>query len=137
MELIIIVIAAVVMGFVWGWRTSTRVHLEGFRHILRSLNITNEDLIRSIRKTASPELLERLDLIQSQTPSESQRDSIVEVKLEQHGGQIYAFRKDNDQFLGQGADRDSLIDRLNQTMKPCTVNVAREDGAELLQKNNG
>ena len=78
--------------------------------------------------------MERLDLIQSQAP---QRDSIVEVKLEQHGGQIYAFRKDNDQFLGQGVDRDTLIARLNQTMKPCTVNVAREDGAELLQKNNG
>ncbi len=136
MELFIILIAAVVIGFAWGWRTASRVHMQGFSHILKSLNISNAELIRSIRRTAGPELLEQLDLIEQRSNSMIPDEEIVEVKLEQHGEQLYAFRKDNDQFLGQGADRDSLIARLNQTMKPCRVNISREDGAELLQKNN-
>lgn len=137
MELFIIFICAVVIGFAWGWRTASRVHMQGFSHILKSLNISNAELIRSIRKTAGPELLSQLDLIEQRANSTIPDEEIVEVKLEQHSGQIYAFRKDNDSFLGQAADGDSLIQRLNQTMKPCRVIIAREDGAELLQKSHG
>jgi hypothetical protein len=61
---------------------------------------------------------------------------VVEVKLEQHGGQIFAYRKSDDTFLAQGTDRDSLIERLNQTMRPCRILIDKEDGADLLQKNN-
>jgi hypothetical protein len=38
--------------------------------------------------------------------------------------------------LAQGTDRDSLIERLNQTMRPCRILIDKEDGADLLQKNN-
>lgn len=135
MELILIIIAAVVVGFAWGWRTASRMHLQGFSHILKSLNISNAELIRSLRKTAGPELIQQLDLLE-QRGDDASTETVVEVKLEHHGGQIYAFRKDTDQFLGQGADRDSLIARLNLTMLPCRIVIAKEDGAELLQKNN-
>lgn len=136
MELFIIFISAVVIGFAWGWRTASRMHMQGFSHILKSLNISNDELIRSIRKTAGPELLAQLDLIEQQAQTEIHTEAVVEVKLEQHGSQIYAYRKDTDQFLGQGTDRDSLIARLNQTMRPCRVLIAKEDGAELLSKSH-
>jgi hypothetical protein len=62
--------------------------------------------------------------------------TVVDVKLEQQGTQIFAYRKSDDQFLAQGTDADSLIERLNQNLTPCKVVVAKEDGADLLLKNN-
>ena len=66
----------------------------------------------------------------------SKDDAIVDVKLEQQGTEIFAYRKSDDMFLAQGSDADSLIARLNQNLTPCRVVVAQEDGADLLQKNN-
>jgi hypothetical protein len=129
MELILLLIIAFIVGATVGFRAAQQFYIEGFRRIISELGVSTQDLLRAARRTAGPQALAELDEIE---PTED----IVEVKLEQHQGQIYAFRKDNDQFLGQGADTDSLIQRLNETMKPCRVNVAKEDGADLLLKNN-
>lgn len=136
MELFLLLFSVFILGCVVGYRAAVRVHVQGFRHILNRLNVSNQDLIRAIRKDASPELMAQLELIEQKSSEEPREETVVEVKLEQHQGQIYAFRKDTDTFLAQGADRESLIERLNQTMKPCRVLIAREDGADLLQKNN-
>ena len=62
---------------------------------------------------------------------------VVEVKIEQHGDMLYAFRKEDDQFLGQGRDREELIKRLQDGNKHTfKMLVSQEDGADLLQKNN-
>jgi hypothetical protein len=128
MDMIELIIAAAV-GILIGWRAARQVHLDGFRQLLKALKVTEEDLLRAMIKIQSKEW--QLD------DDEGTKDhTVVDVKLEQQGTQIFAYRKDNDQFLGQGADTDSLIQRLNETMKPCRVNVAKEDGADLLLKNN-
>ena len=68
---------------------------------------------------------------------EGTKDSaVVDVKLEQQGTEIFAYRKSDNQFLAQGSNADSLIARLNENLTPCKVVVAKEDGADLLQKNN-
>lgn len=108
-------ILALLIG-IWIGRTVTNaINQYTFREILRDLNVSIQDL-------------ERLN------PEDDQDSSIVEVKLEQHQGQIYAFRKDNDQFLGQGTDRDTLINRLQQQFDEGTTVVIREaDGADLIK----
>lgn len=133
MELIIVLI----VGLVVGYKISTAMHLQAIKDLLRSLDISNEDLMRAARKNASAEMLLELDAIEQRYQQQKSEETVIDVKLEQHGGQIYAFRKDTDQFIGQGADTAALIERLNQTLKPCRVVVAKEDGADLLQKNNG
>jgi hypothetical protein len=62
--------------------------------------------------------------------------AVVDVKLEQVGTEIFAYRKSDNQFLAQGSNADSLIERLNQNLTPCKVVVAQEDGADLLQKSH-
>jgi hypothetical protein len=62
--------------------------------------------------------------------------TVVDVKLEQVGTEIFAYRKSDNQFLGQGQDSQTLIERLNQNLTPCKVVVAQEDGADLLQKSH-
>jgi hypothetical protein len=128
MDMIELIIAALVGIFI-GWTASKQVHIDGFRQLLKALKITEADLLRAMIKIQSREW--------QQEDTEGSTDStVVDVKLEQQGTQIFAYRKSDDQFLAQGSDADSLIERLNQNLTPCKVVVAKEDGADLLQKNN-
>ena len=128
MDMIELFIAAAVGIFI-GWQASKKVHLDGFRQLLRALKVTEQDLLRAMIKIQSGEW----QLDDHEGPKD---DTIVDVKLEQVGTAIYAYRKSDDQFLAQGSDAASLIERLNQNLTPCKVVVAQEDGADLLQKNN-
>ena len=128
MDMIELFIAAAVGIFI-GWQASKKVHLDGFRQLLRALKVTEQDLLRAMIKIQSKEW-------QLDEPEGAKDDTIVDVKLEQVGTAIYAYRKSDDQFLAQGSDAASLIARLNQNLTPCKVVVAKEDGADLLQKNN-
>jgi hypothetical protein len=128
MDMIELIIAAAVGIFI-GWRASRQVHLDGFRQLLRALKVTEADLLRAMVKIQSKEW--QLDDVEGATDS-----TVVDVKLEQVGTEIFAYRKSDNQFLGQGQDSQTLIERLNQNLTPCKVVVAKEDGADLLQKNN-
>ena len=128
MDMIELIIAALV-GLLIGWQASKQMHLDGFRQLLRALKVTEEDLLRAMIKIQSKEW-------QLEEPEGTKDETVVDVKLEQVGTAIYAYRKSDDQFLAQGTDADSLIARLNQNLTPCKVVVAKEDGADLLQKNN-
>ena len=128
MDMTEIIIAALVGIFI-GWQASRQVHIDGFRQLLKALKITEADLLRAMIKIQSREW--QLDNDEGATDP-----AVVDVKLEQQGTQIFAYRKSDDQFLAQGTDADSLIERLNQNLTPCRVVVAQEDGADLLQKNN-
>jgi hypothetical protein len=117
------IILVLILGIVIGMKVSSYIQIMAMKQLLQDLGIKDQDL---------------KDLIKRNLGEEDQEPGleVVEVKLEQHQGVIYAYRKDNDTFLGQGADRDSLIQRLNETMTSCKVIVTQQDGAELLQKNN-
>ena len=117
------------VGIFIGWTASKKVHLDGFRQLLRALKVTEEDLLRAMIKIQSTDW-------QLEDHVGSTDDTIVDVKLEQQGTEIYAYRKSDNQFLAQGSNAASLIERLNQNLTPCKVVVAQEDGADLLQKRN-
>lgn len=101
-----------------------------FREILRDLGVTEQQL----RKLA-----ERNDI---HVPTENPRDSItgevtvtpIEIKIEEQQGMLYAYRLDNDQFLGQGTDREALIQRLTENLTNVRLIVAEEHGAGFIKK---
>ena len=120
---------ATLLGIFIGWQAAKRVHLQGFRDLLRALKVTEQDLTRAMIRVQSGEW--------QPDDHEGAKDStVVDIKLEQQGTEIFAYRKSDNQFLAQGTDAESLIERLNQNLTPCKVVVAQEDGADLLQKNN-
>jgi hypothetical protein len=121
-------IIAFVIGWILGWRINDAVRTTAMRHLLKELGITERDLRAAAARNGIP--------LTDAPDTAAADETVVEIKLEQHEGQIYAYRKSDDTFLGQGTDRDSLIDRLNQTMKPCRVLIDKEDGADLLQKSH-
>ena len=115
------------LGWIIGWKINDAVRTTAIRHLLKELGITDQDL----RAAAA-----RNGIMLADAPDTAADDTVVEVRLEQHEGQIYAYRKSDDTFLGQGTDRDSLIDRLNQNLTPCRVLIDKEGGADLLQKSH-
>ena len=56
----------------------------------------------------------------------------VAIKIEQHNGFLYAFRKDNDQFLGQGETKEDLVVRMGEKLRNVNLTISPEDGAALL-----
>ena len=104
-------IIAALVGIIIGWTASKQVHLDGFRQLLRALKVTEEDLLRAMIKIQSREW--QLDADEGSTDS-----TVVDVKLEQEGTEIFAYRKSDNQFLAQGSNADSLIERLNQNITP-------------------
>jgi hypothetical protein len=123
MELILVF----ALGAYVGSRVNAWLNLLAMREMLKDLGIKDSDLTALLKKQN-----QKLGI---EDPEEEELPTI-EVKLEQHQGQIYAFRKDNDEFLGQGTSREDLIDHISKRMKNVKLNISRDDGADLLQKNN-
>ena len=61
-----------------------------------------------------------------------QKDPEINIKVEQHGEQLYVFRKDNMEFLGQGKNYEELLKILQSKFQNVKFAVAKEDGADLL-----
>jgi hypothetical protein len=95
--------------------------------MMREAGVTNKDLDQFINHWA-PSLSREL---------EAAEQPQIEVRLEQHNQTLYAFRKDNEEFLGQGADQEELFKRIAERFQDVKFVIRKDDGAELLQKNNG
>ena len=120
----------VVLAFALGWWLGSKItaHLMAlsFRQLLDDLGVTNQQL----RKLAQEVGMDVPDITAEPAVE-------IEIRLEQELNQIYAYRKDTQQFLGQGSDAQALIDHLNHTFaNGARLIVSDSDGAELLRKHN-
>jgi len=113
METIIIIAVAFWVGWVLGkWWTALT-----FQQILEDLGVTDQQL--------------RDLLVDDNDPKEVLE---IEVKIEQVGDQLYAYRKSDDHFLGQATTRERLLERLKSEFSgDVKLIVAQEDGADLLK----
>ncbi len=111
------------LGFYLGHKLATLFHVAAFKKILEELRVSEQDM---------RDLARRNGIILPEPAAEPEQLEEIHIKLEQHQGQIYAFRMDNDGFLGQGKDRDSLIQHLQQRMM--NVRLIVDEGGELIAK---
>ena len=59
----------------------------------------------------------------------------VNVYIEEHQGNLYAWRKRDHKFLGQGADIDALFERLHEDVpenEAVMFKISVEEGGEIL-----
>jgi hypothetical protein len=131
MELLIAVIIAFAFGWYAGSWVTTHLLALSFRQILDDLGVKNSQL-RKLAENVGVELP-----AVNQNTADGVTLTPLEVILEQHQGVIYAYRKDTKQFLGQGTDREGLIDSISKRMTDVRLIIDSADGADLLQKNNG
>ena len=125
-----------VIVFSLGWYLGSKVtgyfQMKVFQHVLAELKIDPKDLIRVARKDAPDSILAQLDEIESHVDSvENAALEKIDIKVEKHSNTLYAFRSDNDQFLGQGATKDELIEAMSQKMK--NVRLIVVEGNEYMK----
>lgn len=120
------IIIITVMAFYLGWRIREALMLLTFREILRDLGVP-EDRLRRLALTKG------IDLTDPQPEQDSAPDKTIEIRVEQHQGCLYAYRMDNDEFLGQGQDRELLVQRIAETYKNTRFIIRDSQGADLLK----
>ena len=114
-----------VIGFAVGWYISSKItaafYLGMFKMILQDLKITNKDLVAMARKHGADFITEEQEAVLK--AAEADNLERIEIKVEKHGDMLYAFRMDNDKFLGQGTDPKALIAEMAHHIKNvhCTV----------------
>ena len=124
LELVIVFI----LGAVIGGRLTHNIMMSATKRLLQDLGIKEQDLRR---------FAEKQGIHLPDTPEDAAPElTLVEITLEQQGEQIFAYRKDDSTFLGQGHDKESLIEAIAHRMKDVRLVIAEQDGAELLQKRN-
>lgn len=129
-DMILSLIAVFVIGAIVGWKVNDLLFKITFGKMLSDAGVTDKDLEKFVRHWAP--VLEKEAGIVVQNKDDVKPE--VFVKIEQHHGALYAFRKDNDKFLGQGATREELIERLKEQFEgEVTVTVKEEDGAEYMK----
>jgi hypothetical protein len=131
MELLIAIAIAFAAGWYVGSWITTHLLALSFRQILNDLGVKNEQL----KKLARDVGVEVPDV--NQNTADGDQLTPLEIVLEQHQGVIYAYRKDNQQFLGQGTDQQGLVDSISKRMTDVRLIIDQADGADLLRKNNG
>jgi hypothetical protein len=131
MELLIAILIAFAAGWYAGSWITTHLLALSFRQILTDLGVKNEQL-RKLAQDVGVELP-----AVNQNTADGDQLTPLEVVLEQHQGVLYAYRKDNQQFLGQGTTREGLVESISKRMDNVRLIIDQADGADLLQKNNG
>lgn len=125
METILILIAIFVAGFIAGYKVQEKIMFFTMAEMFKKAGITNKDLDKFIGHWAE-------DIEDPDLSKDDEGYEIVNIKVEKHGEVLYAFRKDNDQFLGQGDSKESLIKRLGEKAVGIRMVVEEGDGAELI-----
>jgi len=126
MDEYILILAGFIIGYVVGKAVTNWTNTVAFRELLKDLNVSNDQLMKVKAKIDK-------DLQDSTDASEEVELTAMEIKVEQHQGQLYAFRKDNDQFLGQGRNREELIEHLKKNLTNVRLIISEEDGGKLIQ----
>jgi len=120
-DLFAFLIGAVLGGFA-GYRVCDHIHKAIIPDLMQRVGVTPEKL---------EQVMKDLKMEISQGEGE-EKDPEISIKVEAHGEQLYVFRKDNMEFLGQGKNYEELLKILQSKFQNVKFSVAKEDGADLL-----
>lgn len=113
------------LGWYTGGKITAFIHVKKFKMILEDSKVSDKDLINVARRTGA----EFITPEQEAKFKELEDDGLeqIDIKVEKHSDTLYAFRKDNDQFLGQGSTREDLIEAMSKRMKNVRLIVVEGD----------
>ena len=110
-----------ILGGIVGWRVCNQFHTSIMADVLKAAGVGEADLKRAINNLQAEEDK------QEELPR-------VEVRIEEVNGGLYAYRIDTGEFLGQGTDQTTLIDRIKEVNKTNFILVvSQSNGADLLK----
>jgi hypothetical protein len=121
-----------VLAFLIGYKASEIIHVISFKKILEDLNVNGNDLKRLKRQLEQEHGLE-----DPSEPAAAADDGkiILDIKIEEVQGQLFAYELHQDTFIAQGRDGEELLQRLLDRY-PTNVRVIcdRAHGGELINE---
>ena len=115
-----------ILGGIVGYQAADRLHKALIPDIFRRAGVTPEKL-ESVMK----DLQKEINIEEGRTVEFPN----LEIKVEQHGDRMYAYRKDSGLFLAQGKTRDELIAMITEKVSNVTLVISEADGAALIKEN--
>ena len=125
-ETVIVVVVLMTLGFVIGAWCSSIVHRAIMREFLRELGYDTEEKLRDLPDRLAKKLTADNSAALDGKP-------VIKIRLEQHQGIIFAYREDDQTFIGQGNTREDLLASIMHRIRGCTVEIVN---GELLRENN-
>ncbi len=127
----------IIVGFVsfyLGARLKGIFMIMTFQRLLRDLGISQKHLIDYARKHGIE--------VPDDDPSDSSAAQHVttsgtatEIRIEQHQGQLFAWRTADNVFMAQGRDREDLFKSLEARFGSGRYVVSKEEGADLIRES--
>jgi hypothetical protein len=115
-----------ILGGIVGYRVADALHKALIPDIFRRAGVTQEKL-EAVMKDLQKEI--------NQEEGRTEEFPKLEIKIEQHGDRMYAYRKDTGLFLAQGKTRDELIAMITEKVSNVTLVISEADGAGLIKEN--
>jgi len=122
MDLFLMLVGAFAFGGWLGYKINDMIIRHTFADMIKQAGLEQQELDKFIEHWAP--------LMEDQEPEPA--NPTLSIVLEQQGDMIYAYRKDNSQFLAQGRDRDELTAALSRDLPGVTLLVKKEEGGVLL-----
>jgi hypothetical protein len=126
-DLMVGIIVAFIVGAIVGWKVNDALFKYTFGKMLNDAGVTDAKLAQFIKHWQP---------IVEQESGISPLEDKISIRIEQHHGALYAFRKDTDQFLGQAATAEELIEVLKaKAHDGQEFTCTDEDGAKHFVKS--
>lgn len=120
---VLAVVAAVAVGFYAGFKFNERIMAQVMRELLDRAGVSEADM-RAMMQDLQQDL------------PEDHEDSLprVSVRVEVNGDQLFVYREDTQEFLGQGRDRETVLAAVAERFRRDFVLVITDTaGADLLK----
>ena len=115
-----------ILGGIVGYKAADALHKTLIPDIFRRAGVTPEKL-----EAVMKDLQREINVEEGRTTEFPN----LEIKVEQHGDAMYAYRKDTGLFLAQGKTRDELIAMISEKVANVTLVITEADGAALIKEN--
>ncbi len=123
MDIIVLAIMFVVMGVIIGSWISHLFHRAIMREFLKELGYDTEEKLKQLHDSLAEKLTADRSAAVGGKP-------VIKIRLEQHQGILFAYREDDQTFMGQGNTREDLVASIMHRIRGCTIEIVN---GELLK----
>jgi hypothetical protein len=125
-ETVLVVVVLMTLGFVLGAWISSIFHRSIMREFLKELGYDTEEKLRDLH--------DRLALkLTADNSAALDGKPVIKIRLEQHQGVLFAYREDDQTFVGQGNTREALVASIMHRIRGCTIEIVN---GELLRESH-